>query len=85
MSAIAISAVGFASIFGATLLGMLLRSMLPERYPSAGSKEVVTLGIGLIATMSAGSITRHDGEADGALGVFGLRDARMLAQGKLGC
>lgn len=53
MSPIAISAVAFASIFGATLLGMLLRSLLPERYLSAGSKEVVTLGIGLIATMSA--------------------------------
>jgi hypothetical protein len=53
MSAVAISAVAFASIFGAALLGMLLRSILPERYLSAGSKEVVTLGIGLIATMSA--------------------------------
>ena len=53
MSAIAISAIACTSIFGATLLGMLLRSILPERYLSAGSKEVVTLGIGLIATMSA--------------------------------
>src|SRR5262249_44571191 len=53
MSAVAISAVAFASIFGAMLLGMLLRSILPDRYFSAGSKEVVTLGIGVIATMSA--------------------------------
>ena len=53
MNAIAISAVAFASIFGATLLGMLLGSVLPGRYLSGGSKEVVTLGIGVIATMSA--------------------------------
>lgn len=53
MNAIAISAVAFASIFGATLLGMLLRSIVPERHLSAGSKEVVTLATGLIATMAA--------------------------------
>jgi len=53
MSAVAISAVAFASIFGAMLLGMLLRSILPDRYLSAGSKEVVTLGTSVIATMSA--------------------------------
>ena len=41
MSAIAISAVAFASIFGVTLLGMLLRSLVPDRYLSAESKEVV--------------------------------------------
>src|SRR5262245_17109295 len=53
MSAIAISALAFASIFGAALLGMLLRSILPDRYLNAASKEVVTLAIGMIATMSA--------------------------------
>jgi len=53
MSAIAISAIAFASIFSATVLGMLLRPLLPDRYLSAGSKEVVTLGTTLIATMSA--------------------------------
>lgn len=53
MSAIAISAIAFASIFGATVLSMLLRSILPDRYLSAESKEVVSLGITLIATMSA--------------------------------
>jgi hypothetical protein len=53
MSTIAISGIAFASIFSATVLGMLLRSFLPERYLSAGSKEVVGLGTALIATMSA--------------------------------
>jgi hypothetical protein len=53
MSTIAISGIAFASIFTATVLGILLRSFLPERYLSAGSKEVVGLGTALIATMSA--------------------------------
>src|SRR6185295_16103105 len=53
MSAIAISGVAFAAIFGATVLGTLLRLILPDRYLSAGSKEVMTLGTALIATMSA--------------------------------
>ena len=53
MSAIGISGIAFSSIFGATVLGMLLRSILPDRYMSAGSKEVLTLGTTLIATMSA--------------------------------
>jgi Protein of unknown function (DUF4239) len=53
MSAVAISGIAFASIVGAILLGMLLRSILPDRYLSAESKEVVTLGTTLIATMSA--------------------------------
>lgn len=53
MSAIAISAIAFASIFGGVVSGMLLRTILPDRYLSAESKEVVSLGIALIATMSA--------------------------------
>jgi hypothetical protein len=53
MSAIAIAAIAFASIAGFTLLGMLLRPIMPDRYLNAESKEVVGLGTALIATMSA--------------------------------
>jgi len=53
MSAIAISGITFASIFCATVLSMLLRPFLPDRYLSRESKEVVGLGTALIATMSA--------------------------------
>jgi hypothetical protein len=53
MSALAISGIAFASIFGATVLGMLLRSIVPDRYLTAAAKEVVGLGTTLIATMSA--------------------------------
>jgi len=53
MSALATSGVVFACIFGGTLLGMLLRGILPEKHLSAESKEVVKLGMGLIGTMTA--------------------------------
>ncbi len=43
----------FALVFGSALLAMLVRSVLPEHHLSADSKDVVKLGIALIATMSA--------------------------------
>src|SRR5882724_11459933 len=43
----------FACVFGGALLGMLLRSVLPEHHLTQDSKDVVKLGMGLIATMSA--------------------------------
>ena len=53
MSSISISLVVFASAFGGALLGMLLRTILPESHMSSESKEVVKLGMGLIGTMTA--------------------------------
>jgi hypothetical protein len=49
----AIRLIVFACIFAAALLGMLLRSVLPEQHLSADSKDTVRLGMGLIATMAA--------------------------------
>jgi hypothetical protein len=49
----AISWIAFACLFSGALLGMLLRRILPERHLTADSKDVVKLGMGLIATMSA--------------------------------
>src|ERR1700730_3544150 len=43
----------FALVFGSALLAMFLHSALPEHHLSADSKDVVKLGIVLIATMSA--------------------------------
>ena len=43
----------FALVFGSALLAMFVRSALPEDHLSADSKDVVKLGIALIATMSA--------------------------------
>jgi hypothetical protein len=53
MSAAAISLGAFACIFGGTLVGMLLRGILPGHHVSDESKEAVKLGIGMIATMAA--------------------------------
>ena len=53
MSPIGISWIVFACVFGGALLGILLRGFLPEHYLDAESKNVVNLGMALIATLSA--------------------------------
>jgi hypothetical protein len=42
-----------ACVFGGALLGMALRRILPEHHLSAESKDVIKLGMGLTAMMSA--------------------------------
>jgi hypothetical protein len=53
MSSLAIRLIVFACIFGAALLGLFLRSVLPEKHLRADSKDAVRLGMGMIATMAA--------------------------------
>jgi hypothetical protein len=53
MSSMATSWIIFGCVFGGVLVGMFLRAVLPERHLSTESKDVVKLGMGLIATMSA--------------------------------
>jgi len=53
MSSFAISLIVFACVFGAALLGISLRAIVPEHHLSADSKGVVNLGMALVATMSA--------------------------------
>ena len=53
MSALATAIIVFALVFGGTLLGILLRNVLPEQHLSSDSKDVVKLGMGLLATMAA--------------------------------
>jgi hypothetical protein len=53
MNPVVISWIVFACVFGGALLGMLLRRLLPEHHLDADSKDVVKLGMALIATMSA--------------------------------
>jgi len=43
----------FACVFGSALIGMSLHRVLPEHHLASESKDVVKLGIALIATMSA--------------------------------
>jgi hypothetical protein len=48
-----ISGIVFGCIFGGALAGMIVRRLLPEHHLSAESRDVVKLGMGLIATMAA--------------------------------
>jgi hypothetical protein len=53
MNFIAIRLIVLACVFGAALIGMFLRTVLPEQHLSADSKDTVRLGIGVISTMAA--------------------------------
>lgn len=53
MSPIVVGGIVLACVFGGALLGMAIRAMLPEHHLNAESKDVIKLGMGLIATMSA--------------------------------
>ena len=52
MSSLEIAAITFLCIFGGALLGMFCRSVLPEHHLNPESKDVVKVGMGLIATMA---------------------------------
>jgi hypothetical protein len=53
MSSITLSLIVFACVFGGALLGILLRTVLPQNHLSADSKDIVKLGMGLVGTMAA--------------------------------
>jgi Protein of unknown function (DUF4239) len=53
MNALGAAAIVFASVFGGAVLGMLLRGILPAHHLNDESRDVVRLGTGLVATMSA--------------------------------
>lgn len=53
MSAVILSLIIFAFICAGMLLGVILRSLLPERHLSEESRNMVTIGMGIVATMAA--------------------------------
>ena len=53
MAAIAIALITLAGTFGCAVAGMLVRSWLPPPHLSKESQDVVRLGMGLVATMTA--------------------------------
>jgi len=53
LSSIAIGCIVFACVFGGALLGTFAHRVVPAHHLSADSKDVVKLGIALIATMAA--------------------------------
>ena len=89
VSATATGAIVFAFVFGGSSLGLLLRSILPDHHRSSESKDVVKLGMGLLATMAAlvlsllissakGSYDRQSSEVAQLAGNVALLD-RVLA------
>jgi hypothetical protein len=72
MSAAVTACIVFACVFGGTLLGMVIRRNLPEHHLTSDSKEIVMLGMGVTATMSAlvlalliqAAKTSHDTQSD---------------------
>jgi hypothetical protein len=53
MSSLAIASIVFACVFGSGVIGLFLRTALPEHHLSDNSTGVVKLGAGLIATLAA--------------------------------
>jgi hypothetical protein len=53
MSSFLIAAVVFVCVFGGALLGLFIRTLLPGHHLKDDSKDIVKLGIGVIATMTA--------------------------------
>jgi hypothetical protein len=53
VTAIAIALIVLVCVFGGALLGMFLRTVLPEHHLSEASKDVVKLVTGLVATLAA--------------------------------
>ena len=53
MTSVALSVVIFVCLFGAALLGMLLRSRLPDEHLTTDSKDVIKLATAVVGTLSA--------------------------------
>jgi hypothetical protein len=53
MNSLATSGIVFACVFGGAMASTVLRGALPPHHLSGDSKEVVKVGMGLVATMSA--------------------------------
>jgi len=53
VSDLGISAITFACVSGATLVGFFLHEILPRDHLSEGSKDTVKLGMGMVATLAA--------------------------------
>src|SRR5215472_12232417 len=70
----AIGWVVFALVFGSALLAMYVHRALPESHLSSDSKDVVKLGIALVATMSALVLSLLVASAKGA---FDTRSSQL--------
>lgn len=53
MNPIGVGCIVLVCVFGGAMLGMAIHTLLPEHHLNTESKDVIKLGMGLIATMSA--------------------------------
>ena len=53
MSSVAISSIVFACVFASAVLGMFLRTVLPEPHKNSDSISIVRVGMGLVGTLVA--------------------------------
>ena len=53
MNALAIGAMVFACVFGGTLFGMFLSSILPKGHLSPDARDVIKVAMAMIATLAA--------------------------------
>ena len=53
MQSLSVAALVFVCVFGGALIGMYLRSVLPAEHLGQDTKEVIGLGMGLLATLTA--------------------------------
>lgn len=53
LKAVILSIIIFTCIFGGAVLGIFLRAILPERHLTEDSRNMVTIGMGIVATMAA--------------------------------
>jgi len=53
LSSVATSAIVFACVFGSALLGIFVRSLVPETHLNSDTKNFVGLGMGLVGTLAA--------------------------------
>jgi len=53
MNALATGGIVFVCVFGGALLGLFMHRLLPDHHTSSDTKDVVKLGMGLLATMAA--------------------------------
>jgi hypothetical protein len=92
VSGIATACIVFACVAGGALSGMLLRRVLPEDHLTADSRDVVRLGMGLLATMVAlvlglliaSAKSQYDAQRDGLDQIaskFILADAALAQYG----
>lgn len=53
MESVTVSLIALVAVFGGALLGMLLHAKLPDHHLNTDSRSVVTIGVGMVATMAA--------------------------------